>query len=66
MRLFIVLYQKTETHIGNNVSIGHNAIVYGCIISDNVLVGMGAIIMDNCKIGSNVIIYCWCSGIRAL
>lgn len=49
-------YQKTATYIGNNVSIGHNAIVHGCIINDNVLIGMGAIVMDNCKIGTNVII----------
>jgi len=49
-------YQKTKTIIGNNVSIGHNAIVHGCTIDDNVLVGMGAIVMDNVKIGSNVII----------
>ena len=49
-------YQKTSTTIGNNVSIGHNAIVHGCVIHDNVLVGMGAIIMDNCEIGSNSII----------
>lgn len=49
-------YQKTKTLIGNNVSIGHNAIVHGCTIDDNVLVGMGAIVMDNVKIGSNVII----------
>jgi len=49
-------YQKTKTIIGNNVSIGHNAIVHGCSIDDNVLVGMGAIVMDNVKIGSNVII----------
>ncbi|MEO6136225.1 MAG: gamma carbonic anhydrase family protein [Ginsengibacter sp.] len=49
-------YQKTSTHIGNNVSIGHNAIVHGCVIEDNVLVGMGAIIMDNARIGSNCII----------
>jgi carbonic anhydrase/acetyltransferase-like protein (isoleucine patch superfamily) len=49
-------YQKTKTYIGNNVSIGHNALVHGCIIHDNVLVGMGAIIMDNCEIGSNTII----------
>ncbi|MEO8109005.1 MAG: gamma carbonic anhydrase family protein, partial [Ginsengibacter sp.] len=38
------------------VSIGHNAIVHGCVIDDNVLVGMGAIVMDNTKVGSNVII----------
>lgn len=49
-------YQKTKTIIGNNVSIGHNAIVHGCVIEDNVLVGMGSIIMDNAKIGSNSII----------
>lgn len=49
-------YQKTKTIIGNNVSIGHNAIVHGCVIEDNVLVGMGAIVMDNAHIGSNSII----------
>jgi len=49
-------YQKCCTIVGNNVSIGHNAIVHGCVINDNVLVGMGAIIMDNAQIGSNSII----------
>lgn len=49
-------YQKHPTNIGNNVSIGHNAIVHGCTINDNVLVGMGSIIMDNCVIESNSII----------
>lgn len=49
-------YLKHETHIGNNVSIGHNAIVHGCTIHDNVLVGMGAIVMDGCIIESNSII----------
>lgn len=49
-------YNKTGTHIGNNVSIGHNAIVHGCVIQDNVLIGMGAIVMDNAEIGSNCII----------
>ncbi|WP_341834272.1 gamma carbonic anhydrase family protein [Chitinophaga pollutisoli] len=49
-------YQKTKTNIGNNVSIGHNAIVHGCTVEDNVLIGMGAIVMDNCHIGSNTII----------
>lgn len=49
-------YKKHPTIIGNNVSIGHNAIVHGCSIHDNVLVGMGAIIMDNCVIYSNSII----------
>ena len=49
-------YQKFGTTIGNNVSIGHNAIEHGCVIDDNVLVGMGAIVMDNARIGSNSII----------
>ncbi len=49
-------YQKSPTTIGNNVSIGHNAIVHGCTIYDNVLVGMGSIIMDDCIIESNSII----------
>lgn len=49
-------YEKTKTTIGNNVSIGHRAIVHGCTIQDNVLIGMGAIIMDNAVIGSNTII----------
>jgi carbonic anhydrase/acetyltransferase-like protein (isoleucine patch superfamily) len=49
-------YQKHATVIGNNVSIGHNAIVHGCEIKDNVLIGMGAIVMDNCVIESNSIV----------
>lgn len=49
-------YQKHPTIIGNNVSIGHNAIVHGCTIHDNVLIGMGAIVMDNCVVHSNVIV----------
>ena len=49
-------YQKSPTNIGNNVSIGHNAIVHGCSIHDNVLIGMGSIIMDDCIIESNSII----------
>ena len=49
-------YQKTKTILGNNVSVGHNAIVHGCLVHDNVLIGMGAIVMDNCEIGSNTII----------
>ena len=49
-------YQKTKVVLGNNVSVGHNAIVHGCLVHDNVLIGMGAIVMDNCEIGSNTII----------
>ncbi|SFT11327.1 Carbonic anhydrase or acetyltransferase, isoleucine patch superfamily [Zhouia amylolytica] len=49
-------YQKHPTTIGNNVSIGHNAIVHGCTIHDNVLIGMGSVVMDNCVVESNSII----------
>lgn len=49
-------YEKTKTIIGNNVSIGHNALVHGCTLEDNVLIGMGAIVMDNAVVGTNTII----------
>ncbi|NCI47506.1 gamma carbonic anhydrase family protein [Sediminibacterium soli] len=49
-------YQKNPTEIGSNVSIGHNAIVHGCTVHDNVLIGMGAIVMDRCVIHTNAII----------
>ena len=49
-------FQKCGTTIGNNVSIGHNAIVHGCTLHDNVLIGMGAIVMDLAVVHSNTII----------
>ncbi len=49
-------YQKAATVIGNNVSLGHRAMVHGCTIKDNVLIGMGAIVMDHCVIEENCII----------
>jgi carbonic anhydrase/acetyltransferase-like protein (isoleucine patch superfamily) len=49
-------YLKSPTIIGNNVSIGHRALVHGCTIHDNVLVGMGAIVMDNVVVEENVLI----------
>jgi carbonic anhydrase/acetyltransferase-like protein (isoleucine patch superfamily) len=49
-------YLKHPTNIGNNVSIGHNALVHGCTIHDNVLIGMGSIVMDGCVVNSNAII----------
>jgi carbonic anhydrase/acetyltransferase-like protein (isoleucine patch superfamily) len=49
-------YQKNATNIGNNVSIGHNALVHGCTIHDNVLIGMGSIVMDRCIVHSNSIV----------
>ena len=49
-------FEKTKVNIRNNVSIGHNALVHGCEIRDNVLIGMGAIVMDHCVVQSNCII----------
>ena len=49
-------YERAATLIGNNVSIGHKAIVHGCTLKDNVLVGMGAIIMDNVVVEENCLI----------
>lgn len=49
-------YQRFPTQIGNNVSIGHSAIVHGCTIHDDVLIGMGAIVMDGAVIHSNSIV----------
>jgi len=49
-------YQKAETQIGNDVSIGHKALVHGCKIHDKVLVGMGSIIMDDAEVGSHSIV----------
>ena len=42
--------------IGDHVTIGHGAIVHGCKIGDNTMIGMGAILMNGCKIGKNCII----------
>ena len=49
-------YQRAATTIGNDVSIGHRAIVHGCTLHDSVLIGMGAIVMDDAVVESNVII----------
>ena len=49
-------YLKAPVNIGNNVSIAHRAIIHGCTIHDNVLIGMGAIIMDHAVIESNSVI----------
>lgn len=49
-------YEQAPTTVGNNVSIGHRAIVHGCTVHDNVLIGMGAIIMDHAIVESNCLI----------
>ncbi len=49
-------YKKSPVSIGDHVSIAHNAIVHGCTIHDNVLIGMGAILMDDVIVESNSIV----------
>lgn len=43
-------------HVGNNVTVGHNAILHACTIEDDVLVGMGAIVMDGARIRKNSVV----------
>ena len=50
------LYQRSQTIIGDNVSIGHNAVVHGATIEDNCLIGMGAIVLDNAVVESGAIV----------
>ena len=47
---------NAPTLIGNHVTVGHNAVVHGCTIGDNTLIGMGAIVMDHAVIGKNCLI----------
>ena len=49
-------YQKAKTTIGKRVSIAHNAVVHGCTIEDDVLIGMGAIVMDDAVIKKGSVI----------
>lgn len=49
-------YQKSPTNIGDNVIIAHGAIVHGCTIKDNVMIGMNAVVLDDAVIESNTII----------
>ena len=48
--------EDAPTMIGSHVTVGHNAILHGCTIGDNTLIGMGAIVMDHTIIGKNCLI----------
>ena len=43
-------------HVGDGVSIGHNAIVHGCTVGDNTIVGMGAILLNGARIGRDCVV----------
>lgn len=47
---------QNKLEVGDNVTIGHSAIVHGCIVGNNVIIGMGAIIMNGARVGDNCII----------
>lgn len=49
-------FEKSKTILADRVSVGHNAIVHGCEVHENVLIGMGAIVMDLTVIESHVIV----------
>lgn len=51
-----VTYQKYPTFIGSGVSVGHSAVIHGCNIKDDVLIGMKAVILDNATVNSNSIV----------
>ena len=46
----------SQTIIGNDVSVGHNAIIHGAVIGDNCLIGMGATVLDNAVVASGCIV----------
>jgi gamma-carbonic anhydrase len=46
----------TETRVGRNVIVGHNAVLHSCDIGDGSLIGMGSVILDNVRIGKNCLI----------
>ncbi|WP_455379602.1 gamma carbonic anhydrase family protein [Petrachloros mirabilis] len=54
-----MLHVTHDTHpllIGNDVTVGHSAVLHGCTIKDRVLIGMGAIIMDGAVIGEDSVV----------
>jgi carbonic anhydrase/acetyltransferase-like protein (isoleucine patch superfamily) len=50
------LYQRSVVEIGDDVSVGHNAVIHGAKIGNNVLIGMGAVLLDNAVVPDNTII----------
>lgn len=49
-------YKKSPTSIGSNVTVAHGAIIHGCTINDNVMIGMNAVVLDDAVVESNSII----------
>ncbi|MFH0756055.1 MAG: gamma carbonic anhydrase family protein [Bacteroidota bacterium] len=49
-------YKESVAEIGNDVTIGHNVVVHGAKIGDNVLIGIGSVLLDHCVVGNNTIV----------
>jgi carbonic anhydrase/acetyltransferase-like protein (isoleucine patch superfamily) len=50
------LYQRSQTHIGDDVTVGHNAVIHGARIGDKCLIGIGSTILDNAVVGEGCIV----------
>ena len=50
----VVMHNRTT--VGRGCTLGHSAIVHGCTIGDNCLIGMGAVVLDGAKIGDNCLV----------
>ena len=46
----------SETIVGDRVTVGHKAILHGCIVEDECLIGMGAVVLDNARIGAGSLV----------
>lgn len=51
-----VTTEKFPLHIGSRVTVGHRAVIHGCTVGDECLIGMGSIILDGAKIGNQCIV----------
>ena len=51
-----VMRERHPTIIGNDVTVGHSAVVHGCTIEDRCLIGMGAVLLNGCRIGTGSIV----------
>ena len=49
-------FEQSTTHVGHDVTIGHNAIIHGCRVGNEVLIGMGAIVMDHAQLDDRCLI----------
>jgi len=51
-----VTLEKFPTLLASNVTVGHSAVIHGCIVEDFCLIGMGAILLDGCRIGDHSVV----------